>query len=379
MNNCTTCGQEIEPPRQICMACSARRNRRFTLAAIIGGAALIAAIAFTQRGGGAKDEETPGGPVRIVDEYHGGGGPAVDKNAPSPAEAPAIAGCDAAAIHKLVAEYNNSDALVAAVRAGTAFQAKCTRSSRLDWDILYALEHLERWKEAEAISDRLLKEDPSDSDFWWWRGKDRRFLGQHDRALADLRQSLADATDRSNGVQIDYIDASAQAIGKRCETAFALRWLTTRGVELRDSAQREFNEIFLGSHCVALDGHGQVTWAASGMKRTKVNGKLGGKKIVAMIDPGLGTTLVRRSVADDRKLARGADLDVLTPTGLGTGAATSGDLSVGGATATDVPMAIVDELPDGVDVVVGLSFLWRFDVQPSPDGERMVAREPASD
>jgi hypothetical protein len=302
---------------------------------------------------------------------------AVDLNAPTQAEREALAACDFGKMQATIEQYNTDRHYLASVRGGTAYQSKCKRAPRLDWDILYALEALDRWKEAEAISDRLVKEQPTDSDYWWWRAKDRRHLGQNERAVADLRQSLTDAGPSSNGVQVDHMEAAAKPIDRPCETAFALRWLANLGVDLVESAKRQFNEIFLDAHCRRLDGHGTLTWAASGMKRTKLDGKIGDRKIVVMIDGGLGTTLVRSDVADAAKLARGAQVDVLTPTGVGVGAASTADVFAGAASALEVPVAIVDKLPEGIDAVVGLSFLWRFEVK--ADGDKNHATRPLDD
>jgi hypothetical protein len=374
---CMSCQAEFYPltgsRRRICPACASRR----TGIAIAGGVALavvtvIVVVVATQGGEKTEPKPKPMSKGDIVEAMPPP--PPVDKNAVTPAETQAITSCDAEAIRDVVKAYNHDSAFVASVRAGESYQKKCTRSSLLDWDILYAHEHLEHWKESEAITDRLVKEKPGDSDFWWWRGQDRGKLGNHEAALVDLRQSLADADDRSNGVQIDPIDRSAKPLGRRCETAFGLRWLSNVGVELNDSAQRQFSEAYLAGDCAKLDGKGQLAFAASGMKRTKLDGKLAGKKIAVMIDRGLGTTLVRREVADAAKLARGTDVEVMSPTGLATGATSTTDLNVGAASAPQVPIAIVDKLPDGVDAVIGMSFLWRFDVK--RDGESFRATAP---
>lgn len=276
--------------------------------------------------------------------------------------------CDPTKIRNLVQLFNEEAKHFAAVRAGNAYQKKCARSPRLDWDILYAYEQMKEWREASKITDRLLREDPTDSDFWWWRGKVRRHLANHEGALVDLRQSLSQSTEHSNGVQIDHVDAVAKPLDTRCETAFGLRWLAGLGVELSTAAERQMLEVYFESDCKRLDGTGEFSWSTDALKRPKLSGAIGtSKKLVVMIDSGIGTTLVRDTVADQLALARGNEHEVMTPTGLGKGHLSSTTISIGKATAADVPVAIVDKLPEGVDVVIGLSFLWRFDV--ALDGE----------
>jgi hypothetical protein len=256
------------------------------------------------------------------------------------------------------------------VRAAADFTAKCKRATGADYDVLYALEHLERWKEAEALTDRLLRVKPGDDDYWWWRGNDRDHLGRHAAAVVDIRQSMVDADASSNGVQIDPLKRAADAADQPCEGAFGLRWLVGVGVDLAHSAKREMSEQLLANDCKKLDGKGQLAWTAGTMR--KLEGKIGGKRITVLIDAGLGTTLVRADRAGG--LATGDRVDVKTPTGLGTGTASTADLVVGGASAPAVPVVLVDSLPDGIDAVVGLSFLWRFHVE--HDGEKSRAVPP---
>jgi hypothetical protein len=287
----------------------------------------------------------------------------VDPDAPTFGETQAIDECDAARLGSIVEAYNHDRKFAASVRAATQFAAKCKRGADVDYAVLYALEHLERWKEAEALADKLLRAEPGDADYWWWRGSDRDHLGQHARAVVDIRQSLADADARSNGVQIDPLGRAGRSAGQPCEAAFGLRWLAGAGVDLADSAKREMVEQLLANDCNKLDGKGQLAWTA-GTRRTKLAGTVAGKRVTVLIDVGLGTTLVRGESTD------GERVDVRTPTGLGTGVASTMDVSVGGARAPAVPVVIVDSLPDGIDAVVGLSFLWRFDVKRDGDGFR---------
>ncbi|HUJ62584.1 MAG TPA: hypothetical protein VLX92_28980 [Kofleriaceae bacterium] len=368
MQRCTRCQVEFYPLRdnaRRCPACTSRGR----LPWIAGGATLViaAGIVVATRIAAASESAAPAAAKPAAQSHEA---------APSPAELDAIKACDSVKIDEVVKAYNRERLFAAAIRAGATYQTSCKRSPELDWAILYAHEALDHWLEASAISDRLVHETPTDADFWWWRGKDRGHLGQHERAVVDIRQSLAHADSSSNGVQIDPLEISANASNQPCETAFALRWLVSAGVELNDTAKSQYDGAYLGNKCAQLDGKGSLSWR-DGIKHPKMAGELAGHHVVAIIDRGLGTTLVRREVAAAIGLGGGAEVDVMTPTGLGTGTIARANLAIGQASAPAVPVAVVDELPGGVDVVVGTSFLWRFEL--TANGDQLAAVEPSDD
>jgi len=68
---------------------------------------------------------------------------------------------------------------------------RCGDYKRLLWVTSYAHEQLKQWKEAAAIDTVLIKNRPRDGDFWWWRAKNYKRLGQKREAMADLMQSMA--------------------------------------------------------------------------------------------------------------------------------------------------------------------------------------------
>ena len=370
VQTCRTCPREfipITPGANRCGACLARRQRVWISVGITTGVVAAVAVAVVVMPIGNDAKATPK-PADVK--------PPVIGPAPKPDTSfddQVIASCDPQKIENLVDVYKEERKWAAAIRAGELYQKKCPRHSKLDWDILYAEERLEHWDKAEVIVERLMKEDPTDTDFWWWRGKVRRHLGKHAAAVVDLRQSLSWSTSNSNGVQIDHLDKAATEIDRRCEAAFGLRWLANIGMELSRSAEREMLETYFAGDCKKLDGTGELAWKSEPLKRPKITGTINGKKLTMMIDRNLGTTLVRRSAADKLELVLDEGVppvDVKTPTGIAPGTLAVAAVSAGKAKAADVPVAIVEELPEGIDAVIGLSFLWRFDVQLSDeDGE----------
>lgn len=377
---CVSCGADIDivdgrAPRR-CPVCVSGRNRWLVAGALVAVVGVAVALVVTQ-----VDLSKP----KTADSGSGSAGLVVpptpeetdvDK-APSAMETAAIEKCDQERILNIAKTYSQDDKWHAVVRASEAFQKKCEHSHLLDWKLFYALEQLKRWKEAAAVATTMIVHEPNDTDFWWWRGKARSFSGEHEGAIVDLRQSLADADADSNGVQIGHLQRAATAVKQGCEHAFSLRWLSTVGVELRSSSEREFHQSYLANECEKLDGRGTFKWKTADLSRGKLKGTVGGTAVQFMLERTLGTTLVTTAFADKLSLPRGTEVEVMLPTGLGKGVTSSADVVVGAARATAVPLVIVEKLPEGYDAVLGLSFLWRFKVEPTDDG--YVAKPPVHD
>jgi hypothetical protein len=370
--NCPACHREYIPldaTSNRCGACKARRTRVILSIGITTGivGAAVVAVMVMPRGAEAKAGDKKPEPPPVVQ------GPP-DPNAVSELEKEVVASCDPERIENLLQLMNEEKRYRPAIRAGTNFQSKCKRSEDLDWKILYAHEAIDQWAEAEVIADRLLRDKTSDSDYWWWRGKTRRHLKKHEAAIIDLRQSLSHSTENSNGVQIAHLEKASEGASRPCEAVFGLRWLSTIGVELRSSALQEIQDGYFAKECKKLDGTGEFSWSAEGISKPKGAGKIAGKPVKLVVARRLGTTLVRRDAAEKLGLALGDKVEVMTPAGLATGQLAFADMSIGKASAPQVPIVVVDTLPEDVEAVVGLGFLWRFDVQLSEDGKQYLAK-----
>lgn len=369
---CVSCGVDVEGAGPRCLVCAGRRKTWLVAGVVIAAASgAIALVLLTSERKDAEPAADPGSAGTAA-----AAAVVIDADvAATPGETTAIEKCDVRRILEVTQDYNKLRKFAGTVRASTAYQQKCEHSYALDWKLFFAHEQLKQWNAAVAVATGLVVHEPNDDDFWWWRGKARSFAGEHEAAIVDLRQSLADADADNNGIQVSHIERSAKALGQPCEHAFALRWLAQVGVALRSSAERELQQSYLGNECDKLDGRGAFAWSTDGkpLSRAKIKGSVAGKAIQFTIDRYLGTTLVTRDFAAAASLPRGTEVDVMLPTGLGKGALSSADIVVGTARASAVPVVIVDKLPQGIDAVLGLSFLWRFDVQPNENGDGFEA------
>ena len=229
----------------------------------------------------------------------------------------------------------------------------------------YAHEQLEQWPQAANVATLLIRAEPSEGAFWWWRGQARVKTNQLDIAAADLRQAMAATPfEDSRGYSLlDFADI-AEKVGAPCDAAAGLRLyqeLNPRGVaqRVRDLQAK----LHLAGNCDAAYGTGQTAIAVDTTQPVPVTqvsvGKTAGK---FLLSPRTGYTLLSRAFADRAGVAAsGAPLDSYAGGALRSGVpAVAGKVGVGKAAATGVRVLVVDELPGGLDGVLGMSFMGRF-------------------
>lgn len=274
--------------------------------------------------------------------------------------------CDRAVVRKLVTKENDLGLHADAVDDANAHLAKCDDFPRLRWDLLYALQQLGRYPEAIKQSTLLITNDAYDSDFWWWRGEDRGRSHQEVLALADYRQSFANSQNASGSrFAASRILDVVEAAGRPCEGVFALRFFVdVHGGEIADALQAKSDVLARTAGCDAKHGTGDVSLPAVARGPARIDVVIGGAKGRFQLDERCGTTAITAAFAAKAGVAAaGPTIDTLAVGAIRSGPLASADLAIGGARATAIDVAIVDALPDGLDGVLGLSLLWRFDLE----------------
>ncbi|HVV82759.1 MAG TPA: aspartyl protease family protein [Kofleriaceae bacterium] len=279
--------------------------------------------------------------------------------------------CEQALVRKLVTELNRQERYADAVDDAQAYLAKCDEFPRLRWDLMYALEHLERYPEAIKQATILLTRDPYDSDFWWWRGEDRAKVQQPLLALADYRQSFANSEDaggsRFAAARIlDVVDVARRP----CEGVAALHFFeAVHGGELDDTLRARADELDRTGRCAGLRGTGKLALPSLAKGPVRVKVKLGGVEGRFQLDERCGTTVLARAFAARAGVvADGPAIDSVAAGAIRSGPTATVDVDLGAAKAPAVDVAVVDELPDQIDGVIGLSLLWKFELDRRDDG-----------
>ncbi len=243
----------------------------------------------------------------------------------------------------------------------------CPHDSRLTWPAIPAHEQLGEWDQALKLTDALVKERPTDSDFWSWRGADHIGLKQVDAARADIRQALAGRAGRKDTARL--IDISP------CEGALAALYYAEQSTTA-DWAAEQGKKLMREHDCGHLLGKGSAKIdRATGDDAPPLKAKaaIGGTPVSMRVDPDAGTTVLTAAAAQRLGLTAGAGtLEVRVGEQLVTGHPVAlAVVSIGEATAANVDAVIVDTLPgngEPVDGVIGFDFLWRFAFSADSDG-----------
>lgn len=242
----------------------------------------------------------------------------------------------------------------------SAFEQACGTWHRLLWPAAYAHEQAGRWDEAAHLDTRLIENDPLDSDFWWWRGRAHAEAGKKRLAEADFRQSLAN---KANGFAASRMD---RFLGDElpCEAAFALSRYMEHARKVEEWAPKKRTERWVAGGCGKLEGKGShVVRKKPDAPVVEVAVTVGKARNVKMLlHEGSGWLTLSRAVAEKAGIVADEDITPVylygqhVPAKRGVAPA----VSLGKAKASEVPVAVVDEIPGGHAGVLGQSFLWRF-------------------
>jgi hypothetical protein len=291
-----------------------------------------------------------------------------------------LAPCDQEAVRKLVLELMELHRYADAVDDATAYFAKCDEFPRLRSNVVYALHQLGRNAEAIKHETALIARDPYDSDYWWWRAEDLGRGDEHAKALADYRQSIANS-DGAGGSRfaIARILDTAGPAGQPCEAVAAIDYFAGfhQGDPSSDLVART-RGLDQTSSCAAKKGVGTQALPppADEVRMTvKVNEVEG----TFLIEDRCGTTMLSPAFAQLAGIAprQGPPIETIAVGAIRQGAPAVATLVLGKATAPETELVIAEGLPSGVDGVIGLSALWKFNLVVDQDTGYLTLDGPA--
>jgi hypothetical protein len=246
-------------------------------------------------------------------------------------------------------------------------QEDCGEIAGLRLPMLQCRQQLNHWPEAAALLDGMIAENPRDSRLWWQHGEAWRYRDQHELAMVDFRQSLANAYWNRGAMVVRQFMYAAEGAKAPCEAARAWsHYQYELGGRLDDEARNLVVALDRAKTCEPERGTGRGTLKTG--KKLKV--KIGTATAELLLDTRAGTTILSRDLAQRAGL---------TPTATGTTATLWSEvriqgqparvprMSVGSLATTNVDVVISDDLAAGDDGVIGLSFLWHWNVSRTDD------------
>ncbi len=292
-----------------------------------------------------------------------------------------LAPCDQDAVRKLVLELMEQHRYADAVDDASAYFAKCDEFPRLRSNIIYSLHQLGRNAEAIKHETALLTRDPYDSDYWWWRGEDRGRTDEHELALADYRQSIAnsDSAGYSKFAVARVLDTAGPA-NRPCEAVAAIDYFASEhdGRLAQDLVTRA-RGLDQSSQCSRAKGSGSQNLPAPSSDNVEVKVSIGGVEGTFLIETRCGTTMMSTGFAQLAQVTPrpGPMIETIAVGAIRKGAPATATLVIGGATAPETELLIGDGLPPGVDGVLGISALWKFSLTLRDDDGGLTLDGPA--
>jgi hypothetical protein len=226
----------------------------------------------------------------------------------------------------------------------------------------YAHEQAGEWPQAEAIAAALIRAEPDEGSFWWWRGQARAEQKHVAPAAADFRQAMAGTPfEHSRGNSLIDFAGIAEQVAATCDAAFALQtFIDVKEGNVDVSVADAQARLFLAGKCEAARGAGGFSLppTATDMVDVKI-GKATGRFVVGLTT---GYTLLSPAFAAKAGVAAAGDpLDTSHVGALLAGPeAVVPKITIGAASAPDIHVLVVPGLPGDVDGVIGQSFLYRF-------------------
>ncbi len=346
------------PQPGLCEICAKRA--RFTTARaraliVAGGViAATAAIVFYLQTRPTKAPPPPPPEVDLLEKYK--------------RERLAADKCDKKAIQDLVEHLMRDarwkDALAIAEQA----TEDCGEIDRLELHVITCLQQLHRWADASTKIDALIARAPREAAYWWWHGEAARYRDRHELALVDFRQSLANQYYwyKSSLVVRQFMYAAEPAKAE-CEADRAWRFYErSLGGTLDDEARNLLAALDRAKTCVPERGTGRGKLVAN--KKLKVT--IGTTTAELMLDPRAGTTILSRDVAERAGLvptSKDTTATLWSEVRIQGQPARVDKMTVGSLSAKNVHVVISDDLATGDDGVIGLSFLWHWNVDRDVD------------
>jgi predicted aspartyl protease len=161
----------------------------------------------------------------------------------------------------------------------------------------------------------------------------------------------------------------------RCEGIAALLHLMDENPEAAEGwAGASLSELQVGADCAKTSGRGKATLSIASDASVRAQVEIDRKKGRFLVHP-TGYVTITKAFAEKIGLkASDTAVDVRVAERVVSARVAIADrIAVGKSSAERVPVAIVDELPEDIDGLLGLSYLWRFRIVRN---ERSLVLEP---
>jgi aspartyl protease family protein len=282
-----------------------------------------------------------------------------------------ISFCDKTAIYRL------SKALVAAGErkpAATAllkFASACPNADGERYTAANILSGIGDYAAVPPIIDRLIEHNPANAQYYYARGQALSALGRREESIDAFTSALAliDDLKRVNSRVFTALADAYAATGKHCQAMTVIQTYVHADVHKRDTAQTRklISDYGAKGNCAQSYANGSEIVPRTRPDLTLVTATINGVKGSFILDTGASLVALSPEFAKKANaLPSKGERRLLVHTANGVAGAaltTLESVRVGRVRADTVSAAIMSKpIAPGIDGLLGMSFLARFDV-----------------
>ena len=231
------------------------------------------------------------------------------------------------------------------------------------------------YPKAVEVADEFIRRAPTNREAHYLRGVALEGAGDHQRALVDFANAIELFGSDKKGISsrvFMHMAAAYAALNRFCEAAAPINMWVAFDPATRDNSQTQkiIADYEAKGNCTTSKEFQKESYPLRGQNVVSVKVEINGARGLFILDTGATYVAMKSNFADRAKisLAGAGDITVATANGLIKAKLTKADkVTLGKLTATNVPVAVqnTDEKSygAGVDGLLGMSFLSRFEVQ----------------
>ena len=244
------------------------------------------------------------------------------------------------------------------------------------------------YPKAVEVADEFMRRAPSNHDAHYLRGVALQGAGDFQRALADYSDAIelfgADKKGISSRVFLRMAEVYA-ALNRFCEATAPINMWVSLDPAGRDTSrtQKIISDYEAKGNCASSKELQKETYPLRGQKNVvTVKAEINGVRGLFILDTGASYLTMRSSFADRAKIPQTeTEITLITANGQTKAKLSKADkVMLGKLEAVNVPVAVqkIDEKSYGVGVdgLLGMSFLSRFEVQMAAGSIEIRTRRP---
>jgi clan AA aspartic protease (TIGR02281 family) len=236
-------------------------------------------------------------------------------------------------------------------------------AERIAANLFYAIHDYEK---ARALLTSLTTRYPYNMIDWFHRGQAEHSLGMTDEALQSFANTLLFTDDKKTIGEWVFTEFSAvySSAGRFCEAMTPISTYISLDPARRDTARTHamLDQLSREGNCASYAQGSDsfpVTNSSAIFVKAKVNGTVG----TFVVDTGASFVALGDDFANRATIAGGSEALFSTANGATRGmVSTAGTIRLGKLQANDVPVVILQKVGDGIDGLLGQSFLSRFEM-----------------